>query len=72
VINIDELAGRTGEWLRGTGPENDIVVSSRIRLARNVAARPFLTVASHKAKAELEAMIREGLEGVISGRRGCT
>jgi protein arginine kinase len=68
VISIDELAGRTGEWLRGTGPENDIVVSSRIRLARNLAGRPFLTVASHKVKAELEAQIREGLEGVNLGK----
>ena len=25
------------EWLRGSGPENDIVLSSRIRLARNLA-----------------------------------
>jgi protein arginine kinase len=68
VISIDEMAGRTGEWLRGTGPENDIVVSSRIRLARNLSARPFLTVASHKAKAELETQIREGLEGVNLGK----
>ncbi|MCE9583052.1 MAG: protein arginine kinase [Planctomycetes bacterium] len=66
-MRIDELAGRTGEWLRGTGPENDIVISSRIRLARNVAERPFLTVASHKVKAELEAQIRTGLESVNLG-----
>ncbi|HOE68067.1 MAG: putative ATP:guanido phosphotransferase [Candidatus Omnitrophica bacterium ADurb.Bin314] len=29
-------------WLRATGPENDVVVSSRIRLARNLANYPFL------------------------------
>lgn len=28
-------------WLDGTGPDADLVVSSRVRLARNLAARPF-------------------------------
>lgn len=36
----------TGEWLRGEGPESDIVISSRLRLARNVAGFPFLFRAS--------------------------
>ncbi len=39
---LDELAGRCGEWLRGTGPESDIVISSRIRLARNLGDFPFI------------------------------
>ncbi len=69
VMRIDDLANETGEWLRGTGPENDIVMSSRIRLARNVADRPFLTVASHKVRAELEAQIRDALSGVNLGTR---
>lgn len=30
-----------GEWLRGEGPESDIVISSRIRLARNVIGFPL-------------------------------
>jgi len=30
-----------GEWLRGTGPDSDIVISSRIRLARNVIGFPL-------------------------------
>lgn len=29
------------EWLKGTGLESDIVISSRIRIARNVEAMPF-------------------------------
>jgi protein arginine kinase len=66
-VKLEDLAKQPGEWLRGTGPEHDIVISSRIRLARNVAQRPFLTVASHKAKAELEVQIREALEGVNLG-----
>lgn len=30
-----------GEWLRGTGSDSDIVISSRIRLARNVVGFPL-------------------------------
>ena len=36
-MRIDTLTDTIGEWLRGTGPESDIVMSSRVRLARNVA-----------------------------------
>ena len=36
-MTLDELTRSNGEWLRGTGRHNDIVISSRIRLARNVA-----------------------------------
>jgi len=36
-MKIDTLTHSIGEWLRGTGPESDIVMSSRVRLARNVA-----------------------------------
>ncbi|MBI2923161.1 MAG: protein arginine kinase [Planctomycetes bacterium] len=66
-MRIDDLARQPGEWLRGTGPDNDIVMSSRIRLARNLAGRPFLTVASHKVRAELEVQIRGALDQVNLG-----
>ena len=40
---ISYLLKSPTEWLRGEGPENDVVVSSRIRLARNLAGFPFIT-----------------------------
>ena len=44
----------------GPGPESDIVVSSRIRLARNLAAFPFTNRATRNQKAgEIEALLRE-------------
>ena len=36
AFNIKQFLNKSGEWLRGTGPDNDIVISSRIRLARNL------------------------------------
>jgi protein arginine kinase len=58
-MNLDSLSHTSGEWLRGTGPESDIVISSRIRLARNLAAFPFTNRASAYQKAEIEGLLRE-------------
>jgi protein arginine kinase len=58
-MNLDSLTHTSGEWLRGSGPESDIVISTRIRLARNLAAFPFTNRSSAHQKAEIEAMLRE-------------
>lgn len=60
-MNLDSLTHTSGEWLRGTGPESDIVISSRIRLARNLSAFPFTNRASMHQKAEAEAHFRDRL-----------
>ena len=52
-MKLDNLLNQTSEWLRGTGPNSDIVISSRIRLARNLDKIPF----SHWANKEQEADI---------------
>ena len=58
-MSIDDIANRCGEWLRGTGPESDIVMSSRIRLARNLADYPFIRRCNDIDKANIESTIRE-------------
>src|SRR5438093_1402657 len=58
-MNLDNLSHTSGEWLRGTGPESDIVISSRIRLARNLAAFPFTNRSTGHQKSEIEALLRE-------------
>src|SRR5262249_54275303 len=58
-MNLDSLTHTSGEWLRGNGPESDIVISSRIRLARNLAAFPFSNRATAHQKAEIETLLRE-------------
>lgn len=35
------------EWLRGAGAEADVVMSSRVRVARNLAGFPFVARATH-------------------------
>jgi protein arginine kinase len=60
-MNLNALTNRLGEWLRGSGPESDVVVSTRIRLARNLSGAPFTTRASPHQKAETEARVREAI-----------
>ncbi len=61
-MKFEEFASRCGEWLRGSGPESDIVVSSRIRLARNLADFPFVRkCTSH----DREAIVRQINERVL-------
>ena len=56
-MNLDELIGQSGEWLKGSGPESDIVISSRVRLARNLAEFPFISRASQDDRAEIERIL---------------
>src|SRR6185369_8365924 len=60
-LNLQELAQTSGEWLRGSGPESDIVISSRIRLARNLADYPFISRASQQDRSEIETALRENV-----------
>lgn len=59
---IDDLFPRSGEWLRGSGPESDIVISSRIRLARNLDEYPFQSCLVGEKRTELERALRKGIE----------
>ena len=45
--NVERLVKQTGEWLKGSGPDSDIVLSSRIRLARNIEGITFPAHANH-------------------------
>lgn len=58
-FNLDNLTHTSGEWLRGNGPEAEFVISSRIRLARNLAQYPFPTRADDPTRAEVEGLLRE-------------
>ena len=61
VVNLNEMASRSGEWLKGEGPESDIVVSSRIRLARNLTDYPFISKATELDRTEIEKNLRDSV-----------
>lgn len=60
-MDLDSLVRTSGEWLRGTGPESDIVVSSRIRLARNLAQFPFPLRCDDSTRGEIVRLMRDRL-----------
>ena len=68
LMNIESLTHVTGEWLKGTGPESDIVMSSRVRLARNLAHYPFVSRASEQDRVEIERFLRERIATVPVGK----
>lgn len=62
AVNVDHLLKQTCEWLRGTGPNSDIVMSSRIRLARNVENLSFSHWASKKQEKESMELLQEAIK----------
>lgn len=56
-MQLHVLLHQSGEWLRGSGPDAEIVISSRVRLARNVSDIPFPAKADVKEKAALLNLI---------------
>jgi protein arginine kinase len=58
-MNLNELIKTSGEWMRGTGPEAEIVISSRVRLARNVKGFRFITKMDAAERTACEAHIQQ-------------
>lgn len=50
---LDEVVRHAGEWLRGDGPLHEVVISTRIRLARNLRNFLFLPRADADMKREI-------------------
>jgi protein arginine kinase len=62
-IDPHKFADRVAHWLTGRGPESDVVVSSRVRLARNVAGYPFVSKLPAERAVELSERLRPHLVG---------
>jgi len=60
-MTLADLTRQAGEWLRGVGPMSDVVISTRVRLARNLAGTPFLSRCTHDQLRELEARLRAAI-----------
>lgn len=58
---VDELVRQFGDWLKGNGPSSEIALSSRIRLARNIAGMPF----PHRAKPDEKKYVIETVGNAV-------
>jgi protein arginine kinase len=59
ALKLSDLASQAGEWLRGSGPMSEIVISSRIRLARNLANQRFLSKCTRHQRQAIEHKTRD-------------
>lgn len=62
---IDQLLRQPGAWLRGGGPESDIVLSSRVRLARNLAGYPFVSRISEFDRKKIIQSVQETAKKIL-------
>jgi len=63
---LEPLLERTPDWLSGEGPESEVVVASRVRLARNLSATPFpLQMEEQKAR-EMLSECKKHLKAIIA------
>ncbi len=58
-MKLTDISNDINEWFDGSGPLSDIVVSSRIRLARNLAGHKFLSRCSNVEKSEILKKLRD-------------
>ena len=58
-MKLTDISNDINEWFNGSGPLADIVVSSRIRLARNLAGHKFLSRCSNIEKTEILEKLRD-------------
>jgi protein arginine kinase len=63
-MKLDDFINNTGQWLKGTGAFSNIVMSSRIRLARNLADKPFPNKARKKDLNDILAVVREAADQI--------
>jgi len=56
-MQLTDLAHQCGEWLRGKGSDSDIVISTRIRLARNLDGYPFVSRLTESQQTELAELL---------------
>ena len=63
-MKLNDLLNHTSEWLKGTGPNSDIVISSRIRLARNLDKLAFTHWANKKQNEQALTAIEEAITKV--------
>lgn len=58
-MRLTDLSTKTSRWFDPNAPLSDIVISSRIRLARNLAGKKFITKCSTAEKKEILQSLKE-------------
>lgn len=66
---LARLVENLSVWLSGAGPQNDVVISTRLRLARNLADFRFLSRAEANEQNDIEGVLKAAIiHGPAGGR----
>ncbi|MFH0839072.1 MAG: protein arginine kinase [Candidatus Omnitrophota bacterium] len=60
-MEFNDIVKKPCEWLKGTGPQSDIAISSRIRLARNLHKMLFVHWAGKKHMDEVIGIVKNAV-----------
>lgn len=71
-MNFEDIVSNAGQWLQGGGPHGKIVVSSRIRFARNLRERPFPGWAKKAERLQILGEIRDHVAAIPAMHDGFT
>ena len=63
-MQLNDFIKNTGQWLKGTGDFSNIVMSSRIRLARNLSSTPFPNKAGKKELNDILSTVKAAIEEI--------
>ena len=69
-MKLDDLARHLGGWLNSRAPDSGVVISSRARLARNIASFAFSPKLTDDERAEVERRAREAIEKAAVAKPG--
>jgi len=61
-MKFSNVLSTAGEWLRGEGPHHQIVITSRVRFARNLRDRPFPGWAKKAERTSILDLVRPCVE----------
>jgi protein arginine kinase len=64
IMNTNDFLQQDSEWLKGTGPSSNIVMSSRTRIARNIDKIPFSNLADKKQLDDVIYAVKEAAQSV--------
>ncbi|MBF0215544.1 MAG: protein arginine kinase [Candidatus Omnitrophica bacterium] len=65
-MEIKDFLKRKSEWVKGEGPRSDIVMSTRIRIARNVNGHPFYNWADKTKRKEVFEKMMAAMKGAVT------
>ena len=68
-MKLTDISNDVNEWFDGTGPMTDVVISSRIRLARNLSGYKFLSRCSVSEKSEILKKLKDVLMSLNLGEK---